>query len=1685
MVSLDELRSIVGELGLCTAEELSAAPDVDAANWLDSLAQAGSITPFQQSMILSGNGRRLRIGDYRLESRIGAGGMGEVFLGYQPSMDRQVAIKVLDSRLMSEPELVQRFEREVKLTGKLLHAHVVTAFDAGHDDDRYFLVMEYVDGASLDIIARGAGPMSVADALCCGIQAAQGLAYAHANGIVHRDVKPGNLLLSRQGVIKVLDLGLARFREAAAELQTDAATNLSHSGHMLGTVDYLSPEQALDPRQADERSDIYSLGCTLCRLLTGSPPYPQGSMMQRILAHREAPVPSLKQRNSELPDAVAAIVERMIAKRPEDRYATMNEVAEALRQAAPEPLPLDLRPAATAHIDSVRRPADPTAETVVKSMAETSSRAGLPAAGGPATTRLAVPPGDKSSRSVRNRWIAAAAGVVGVGLIVMATIILRWEVEGGTVLLEVHEPNALVLIDGQQRLIVEDAGKIYRVTADPGTRRVSVRLPDGTEIFGEDIEVQSGQDTPVFEVEFEAPDPPDPSNDATAQISPDSDTEATPQFIGEPGVLTVSQTGLAQFKSIRDALSQVKSGETIRVMDAATYSESVMVRGPQFDGITLEAVNGAVLKTPILEEIVAVHDVRDFTLRGFHLHIDASPTARQWCCQVWGRSPGCVLEDLEFLGDGNTLHTGIGIEELDVQLGEKPVVVRNCEFHSFFTGLGVAGRLDAYEPVLSRGILVADNRFFNTIQPVRLTGLVRDMAIVGNTIDTAQLSGVQIQHAVEETSNVLIANNTFIRCESSIRLWESTPIGREIALVNNLALQRSDSDWNFLVAEDNDTATGYGDGSTVLDVYHLGQNWREDDPESQHADGWIPPSDTDVRQSTIEVLSRDANSPDYLRPAAHSPLATAGAGYGALPAYVGAVPPEGVAAWDWSRLFSTVVADAGEADANGNMFTVGAGVVTVSQSDRAQFSSIGDAIKHVQPRETIRVLDDGVYNESLTIQGPKYDGVTLEAVNGAMIEYPAGGRTITIYNTPRFTLRGFHLRAASSHSVPTWCCLVAGRSEGCVFEDLHVTGMPDRIHCGFSFEQLNVDHGESPLIVRKCRIENINVGLRFGGREADSSLSETGGVLIADNEFVDNSQCVRIEGFARDVAVVGNVFLNSSMSGVDIDHACDETAGLLCANNTFLDCATSVRLWETAPIGRDIEFINNLTLGHSQWDWFFYEAEWGVLTADSGDGAAVLDVYRLANNWREFDPETESLTGRIPPAESDVQREEIEMLSRDAASPDFLRPPADSPLATAGVGYGALPAYVGAVPPEGMEPWNWDSVYAETGSDADRLFDIEAGVVTVSQSGQSQLETIGDALSHVQPGETIRVLDDAVYDESLVVQGSKYQDVTLEGVGGATLGDSRGNRILLISNVPGFTLRGFKLAATMSSTPVAWCCVATGNCAGTVLEQLQLEGSNGRIQIGISLEDFEVPDGAEPLVIRQCRFETLGNAVRFGGLNAQFAPVLVRGALLADCEFIDAIQAVQLEGYVQDITVAGNRFVGAVTCGIQMQQIHEDGRNLLIANNSFTNCQSTLRVWETTPQGSDIRFVNNLSLDPVVLDWLIVEAVDGSTIKGPGDGAALLSLYQFSHNWREDESDDLHEAGWIPPSETDVRQATIDLLSRDAKSPDFLRPPADSPLATAGIGGEELPGYVGAVPPEGVDPWTWTLNVDSHEPAEE
>ena len=293
-----------------------------AEEMLSRLIARDQLTDFQKKVIAEGKSRQLLLGDYVLLDRLGRGAMGVVLKARHCHMDRIVALKALSPRLVNNPRFVGRFKKEARSIAKLSHSNIVAAYDAGEFSGVYYLVMEYVEGNTLSQLVRKNGPFPLKDAARYIIETAKALKYASSKKMVHRDIKPGNIMLTRDGEVKVLDFGLARLEmpgdEKARKGQFDGtvvenlsaqsliiplevtpdkkAFDLTQAGEVTGTVDYMAPEQAVNASKVDFRADIYSLGCTLHYLLRGRPVYTEGgNVLERLMAHQQCEIPSISE----------------------------------------------------------------------------------------------------------------------------------------------------------------------------------------------------------------------------------------------------------------------------------------------------------------------------------------------------------------------------------------------------------------------------------------------------------------------------------------------------------------------------------------------------------------------------------------------------------------------------------------------------------------------------------------------------------------------------------------------------------------------------------------------------------------------------------------------------------------------------------------------------------------------------------------------------------------------------------------------------------------------------------------------------------------------------------------------------------------------------------------------------------------------------------------------------------------------------------------------------------------------------------------------------------------------------------------------------------------------------------------------------------------------------------------------
>jgi serine/threonine protein kinase len=336
--TLEIFTERITQCGLMTKEECDAFINCmtlkprTADRLAKELCRKGKLTEFQMQAIYEDRSSELVIGNCVVLDELDKGGMGQVYKAQHRTMKRIVAIKVLPSSATQSPELVKRFRREVETTAKLSHPNIVTAYNADESHGIHYLEMEYIDGCDLAWLVKNHGILDVKTAVDYILQAARGLQYAHNKGVIHRDIKPRNLLLDKQNTVKVLDLGLAHIDEKVETLDATTAEGITQQYQVIGTLDYMAPEQASDTSHVDARADIYGLGCTLYYLLAGRPPYDGETALEKIMAHCQKPIPWLRALRNGVPESLDAVFRRMLAKKPEDRQQSMSEVIAQLQQ---------------------------------------------------------------------------------------------------------------------------------------------------------------------------------------------------------------------------------------------------------------------------------------------------------------------------------------------------------------------------------------------------------------------------------------------------------------------------------------------------------------------------------------------------------------------------------------------------------------------------------------------------------------------------------------------------------------------------------------------------------------------------------------------------------------------------------------------------------------------------------------------------------------------------------------------------------------------------------------------------------------------------------------------------------------------------------------------------------------------------------------------------------------------------------------------------------------------------------------------------------------------------------------------------------------------------------------------------------------------------------------------------------
>ena len=388
------------------AGKTDRATGATAADMARHLIRMHVLTTWQAEKLLSGKTKGFFLGKYKLLEPLGAGGMSFVYLAENPLLGQRRAIKVLPKSKVTDSSYLERFYREARAAAQLNHPNIVRTFDIDQQGDQHYMVMEFIDGEDLSSLVKRIGPLPINDAINYLRQATAALQHAHQAGLIHRDVKPGNLLLNKQGQVKLLDLGLAKFTGQASEL------TVVHNETLMGTADFLSPEQALHSHLVDQRADIYSLGGTFYFFVVGHPPFPDGTVAQRLVRHQSVDPPTLVSLRPDCPPFLSQLCEWMMRKKVDERCRDCSEILDVLERWQRDPrITLPSLPQASTPSATQVRSDENASRSVAIEMVDTK-----PKKPHPNTTTPKLPPSRRSKTG--GYWLLALLLVLLTGAIV-------------------------------------------------------------------------------------------------------------------------------------------------------------------------------------------------------------------------------------------------------------------------------------------------------------------------------------------------------------------------------------------------------------------------------------------------------------------------------------------------------------------------------------------------------------------------------------------------------------------------------------------------------------------------------------------------------------------------------------------------------------------------------------------------------------------------------------------------------------------------------------------------------------------------------------------------------------------------------------------------------------------------------------------------------------------------------------------------------------------------------------------------------------------------------------------------------------------------------------------------------------------------------------------------------------------
>ncbi|MFI4875942.1 MAG: protein kinase [Blastopirellula sp. JB062] len=528
-------------VGATELEKLLQTHRVKSANQLAGLLLENDLlTSYQLRAVAHGKTAGLKLGRYVILDKIGEGGMGQVYQARHSKMGRLVALKILPQEATAQPYAIDRFNQEVEVAAQLRHPNIVIAYDADEAQGIHYFVMEYVPGCDLSTLVKRDGVFSPLKAVDCLTQAAQGLEYAHQVGLVHRDIKPANLLLTEEGVVKILDMGIARLETGSDQ------TGLTQNGAVMGTVDFMAPEQAIDAKTVTGAADLYSLGCTLYYLLAGAPPFSGETLMAKLLGHREQSPPRLQEIRPDVPPKLEAIYQKCLAKLPADRYPSATELLADFEEV--RPALSDQRPQMSIAASGVALDTSPT------SLIETQPHVSTPSAGAP-------PARPQTAGQGRGRLIGGliAAALLACGLCYYAAGMMFkiWTPQGSLVVeiegddFEAHLRDrqlTLINLKTQERTSIRLHDPAQTASLPPGSYKFSLETSGGLKTDVDQLTIASGRASKV-RVHWEPPAAPSSAKSPADAPPTVASSPATPPEVVNT---TISQPFALKFDGVDD-----------------------------------------------------------------------------------------------------------------------------------------------------------------------------------------------------------------------------------------------------------------------------------------------------------------------------------------------------------------------------------------------------------------------------------------------------------------------------------------------------------------------------------------------------------------------------------------------------------------------------------------------------------------------------------------------------------------------------------------------------------------------------------------------------------------------------------------------------------------------------------------------------------------------------------------------------------------------------------------------------------------------------------------------------------------------------------------------------------------------------------------------------------------------------